>query len=375
MPLQHSPPARQTRSQARAKAVLTPTPRAPLDGTPAVPPLKAQLDRGPIKEGAAPSRKEGRVPRRSNSFSGVVGGFPGMSRTTFRGPGEDGEEEEENSVEEEESDGTGAAPAPVGASEGTREPTLAQSDQSVSHQTEPSLLAIMQQMTQIVANLQAAASSEVSRPQAFNTSSMKVLECFYGTQPFKVRSFIMSCQLIFHNDPANFSQDRKKVLYATSFLVGRASELIEPYLSNLTNQDSNYLLNSWELFEFQLFTLFGDPNEVRKAEAELDGLRMREGRHVALYITDFRSLVSRIGDWGERALIHYFRKGLASRILDQLASHPSKIDSLQDLMDVSLELDTRYHERQKEKNNHQENNPEASKSNSSHHQNSSSSSH
>ncbi|MBW0574667.1 hypothetical protein O181_114382 [Austropuccinia psidii MF-1] len=115
MPLQHSPSERQKRSQAQAQAVLTPTPRAPLDGTPAVLPLKAQLDSGPIKEGVAPSRKEGRVPIRSNSFS-VVGGFPGMSRTTFRGPGEDGEEEEENPVEEEESDGTEAAPAPVGAS-------------------------------------------------------------------------------------------------------------------------------------------------------------------------------------------------------------------------------------------------------------------
>ncbi|MBW0544340.1 hypothetical protein O181_084055 [Austropuccinia psidii MF-1] len=76
-----------------------------------------------------------------------------MSRTTFRGSGEDGEEEEENSVEEEGSDDTAAAPAPSGASEGTRGPTLAQSDQPVPHQIEPSLLAIMQQMTHIMANL------------------------------------------------------------------------------------------------------------------------------------------------------------------------------------------------------------------------------
>ncbi|MBW0492438.1 hypothetical protein O181_032153 [Austropuccinia psidii MF-1] len=69
MPIQHSPPARQTRSQARYQAVLTPTPRAPLNRTPAVPQLRAQLDRGPIMEGKAPSRKEGRGPRRSNSFS------------------------------------------------------------------------------------------------------------------------------------------------------------------------------------------------------------------------------------------------------------------------------------------------------------------
>ncbi|MBW0574666.1 hypothetical protein O181_114381 [Austropuccinia psidii MF-1] len=168
----------------------------------------------------------------------------------------------------------------------------------------------MQQMTQTMANLQAAASSEVSRPPAFKTPYIKALECFDGTQPFKVRN-------------------------------------------------SSYLLNSWPLFESQLLTLFWDPNQVRKAEAELDGLRMKEGGNVALYIADFRSLVSIIGDWGERALIHHFRKGLASRILDQLASHPSNIDSLQDLMDVSLELDTRYNERQKEKN------AEASKSNSS----------
>ncbi|MBW0526629.1 hypothetical protein O181_066344 [Austropuccinia psidii MF-1] len=331
MPLQHSPPARQTRSQARTQAVLTPAPRPPLDGTPAVSQLRTKLDRGPILEGAAPSRKEGRVPRRSNSFSGVGGGFPGMSRTTFRGPREDGEEEEENSVEEEESDGTEAAPAPLGVSEGTGGPTIAQSDQPVSHQTEPSILAIMQQMTQIMANLQEAASCAVSRTPAFKTPAMKAPECFDGTQPFKKESPL--CHL---------------------FLIGRAAKWIEPYLSNLNNQDSSYLLSSWPLFESQLFTLFGDPNKVGKAEAELDGLRMKEGGHVALYIADFRSLVSRIGDWGERALIHHFRKGVASRILDQLASHPSNIDSLQYLMDVSLELDTRYHERQKEKNRHKE---------------------
>ncbi|MBW0566530.1 hypothetical protein O181_106245 [Austropuccinia psidii MF-1] len=50
----------QTRSQAIAQAVLTPTTRAPLDSTPAVPQLVAQLDRGPSFEIAAPSRKEGR---------------------------------------------------------------------------------------------------------------------------------------------------------------------------------------------------------------------------------------------------------------------------------------------------------------------------
>ncbi|MBW0468877.1 hypothetical protein O181_008592 [Austropuccinia psidii MF-1] len=212
MPIQNSPPARQTRSKARTQAVLNPTPRAPLNGTSEVLHLRAKLYRGPILEGAAPSRKEGRGPRRSSSFSGVIGGFPGTSKTIFRGSEEDGEEEEENSVEEEESAGTECVPAPVGESQGTEGPTLAQCNHPVSHQSEPSLLAIMQQMTQIMATLQAASSSEASRPPAFKNASMKAPECFDGTQPFKVRSFIQSGQLISHNHLANFSQDRKKVL-------------------------------------------------------------------------------------------------------------------------------------------------------------------
>ncbi|MBW0528681.1 hypothetical protein O181_068396 [Austropuccinia psidii MF-1] len=65
--------------------------------------------------------------------------------------------------------------------------------------------------------------------------------------------------------------------------------------------------------------------------------------------------MSRILDLGERSYIHVYRRGFASRLFDQLASHPASFDSLQELMDITLELDTRYHYRQKEKGSHQEN--------------------
>ncbi|MBW0477070.1 hypothetical protein O181_016785 [Austropuccinia psidii MF-1] len=193
-----------------------------------------------------------------------------------------------------------------------------------------------------------------SKDPAFKTPFMKVPDSFDATQAHELRGFIQSCQLIFHNDPENFFSDRKKVLYSTSFLTGRAGKWIEPYLSNISNEDPSYLLNDWQLFETQLFTLFGDPNEVRAAEQELNNLRMKESGHVSLYIADFRSLMSRIGDWGERAYIHVYRREWASRLLDQLASHPGAFDTLQELMDVTLELDTRYHEKQKEKGGNQE---------------------
>ncbi|MBW0538292.1 hypothetical protein O181_078007 [Austropuccinia psidii MF-1] len=166
-------------------------------------------------KGEEPSIQEGRGPRISIPFSELLGAFTGISRTTLKGPGEDDTEEEENSVKEEESDSTEAAPIPVRASQGTGRPTIAQSNQPVSHQSEPSLLDIKKQMIQIMANIQADLSSESSRPPAFKTPSIEAPKCSDGYQPFKVRSFIQYCQLIFHNYKGSFSNDRKKVLYAT----------------------------------------------------------------------------------------------------------------------------------------------------------------
>ncbi|MBW0537364.1 hypothetical protein O181_077079 [Austropuccinia psidii MF-1] len=237
MPVQNSPPARKTRSQDRAQAVLTSTSRAPLGGTTEAPQLRNHLEK-------RPSIHPERGPRRSDSFSGVVGAFPGSSTTTLEGFGEDDEEEEENCVEEEESDGTEFFPAPVRASGGTGGPTLAKCNHPVPHQSETSLLAIMHQMTQIMANIQEASSSEASRPPAFKTPYMKGPDCFDVIQPFKVRIFIQSCQLILHNDHEYFSDDRKKDLYATPFLIGRAESWIEPYIFNLTNKYPAYLPNN-----------------------------------------------------------------------------------------------------------------------------------
>ncbi|MBW0463351.1 hypothetical protein O181_003066 [Austropuccinia psidii MF-1] len=92
---------------------------------------------------------------------------------------------------------------------------------------------------------------------------------------------------------------------------------------------------------------------------------MKESCHVSLYILDFRFLISRIRDWGGSAYINVYRRGLASRLLDQSASYPGNFNTLKDLMDITLELDTRYHERQKQKGSNQEKKPPVTGSNSS----------
>ncbi|MBW0485235.1 hypothetical protein O181_024950 [Austropuccinia psidii MF-1] len=132
--------------------------------------------------------------------------------------------EEGNSVEEEALDVTEAAPVPVEASQGTEGPTLAQNNNPVYNQSEPSLLAIMQQMTHIMVNLQAAPSSEASIQPAFKKPSVKEPDGFEGTKPFKFWSFIQSFHLFFHNDKENFFEKKKNALYSPSFLTGRTAK-------------------------------------------------------------------------------------------------------------------------------------------------------
>ncbi|MBW0553630.1 hypothetical protein O181_093345 [Austropuccinia psidii MF-1] len=230
-------------------------------------------------EGAAPSRRGSVKSRRSRSFSGFL-----------------------EAVEEEESEETEVEAALAGAPEASEAESVAHSNQPLVSQAEPNFLKMMEKRTQFMGQLtQAVAPRDTSKAPEFKTPSMKAPDSFDGNQAHKLRGFIQSCQLIFHNDPGNFFSDRKKVLYSTSFLTGRACKWIEPYLSNISNEDLSYLLNNWQLFETQIFILFGNPHEFRKAQQELDNLRINESGHVYLYIADFRCLRSRIGDWVEKA--------------------------------------------------------------------------
>ncbi|MBW0464534.1 hypothetical protein O181_004249 [Austropuccinia psidii MF-1] len=74
--------------------------------------------------------------------------------------------------------------------------------------------------------------------------------------------------------------------------------------------------------------------------------------------------MSRISDWGERAYIHVQRRSFESILFYQLSYHPGNVDGIQELRDMTLELDTRYHEKQKEKGSHQEKKPQVTSPNS-----------
>ncbi|MBW0575819.1 hypothetical protein O181_115534 [Austropuccinia psidii MF-1] len=188
----------------------------------------------------------------------------------------------------------------AGFPDASEAPNLAHSNQPPDSQAESNFLKMMKQMTQLMGQLtQEVAQRDTLKAPEFKISSMKTPYSFDGTKDHKFKGFIQYCQLIFNNHPENFFPDRKKLMYSNSFPIGRAGKCIEPYLSNISNEDPSYVLNNWQLLKAQLFPLFGDPNEVRKAEKELENSRVKESGQVSLYIAYLRSLISRIGDWGK----------------------------------------------------------------------------
>ncbi|MBW0539362.1 hypothetical protein O181_079077 [Austropuccinia psidii MF-1] len=211
MPVQHSPPAKITRSH-RHKAFLTPKERASLDCTPSVHQLSANLDRVTPMEGAETSRRGGTRSR---------------------------------SAEDEDHEGDKPEETEVEAPEASGGPNLAPSNQPLVSQSEPNFLKRMEQMTRFIGQLtKAVAPRDNSRAPEFKTPLMNSTDSFDGTKAHKLRGFIQYCQLILHNDPASFFSERKKFLYLTSFLTGRAGKWIEPYLSNIFNEYPSYLLNN-----------------------------------------------------------------------------------------------------------------------------------
>ncbi|KAI9599854.1 hypothetical protein KEM48_007479 [Puccinia striiformis f. sp. tritici PST-130] len=76
---------------------------------------------------------------------------------------------------------------------------------------------------------------------------------------------------------------------------------------------------------------------------------MKYGDHASNYISSFRALQSRLPGWGDRPLMFHFRKGLPTRVLDLLAQNTEVFNTLSELIEATLKIDTRHHERQKEK--------------------------
>jgi len=207
-------------------------------------------------------------------------------------------------------------------------------------------LAVFQNLAVAVNHL----SRSSCRTNDSSSSRAKVCEpdTFDGTDPKKLRTFLVQCELYFQDRAKAFRLDRAKVTFTQSYLKGMTLEWFEPDLLHSGDlADHPRWMDSWVHFVAELQSTFGPHDPIADAEHQLEHLRMKDAHHVTWYIVDFNQLASQVQDYGDGALRRLFYSGLPDRLKDEIA-RVGKPLTLHGLRALCQEIDARYWERKDE---------------------------
>jgi hypothetical protein len=168
----------------------------------------------------------------------------------------------------------------------------------------------------------------------------------FGGNQRELEGWLTACRMSFANQPSKFGTERKKVLWATTFLTGLPLQAFQPLINkHLAGDDTIGEMTSFETFAMALRGLYGDPNLEPSSKTALHFLQQTGS--VAAYYAKFVSH-SQYTNLSDNALADYFYRGLNEKIKDKLAEMgPWK--GLFDLKARATQYDSRMRERKAEK--------------------------
>lgn len=198
-------------------------------------------------------------------------------------------------------------------------------------------------MMDAIAALQAIASRE----SGGGNIKMKEPDTFDGSNPLKLRPFLVSLTLHFSARPNSFKEEASKIMFALSYLRGVALQYFEPDILDPDFNNPPLWLTRYSSFVKELQKNFGPHNEVDNAEKKLVSLFMKHSDHLSDYLVKFNLYAGNVA-WGDEALKYQFYEGLPDRLKDQFALH-GKPDALLVMKDKAQDFDNRYWAREDEK--------------------------
>jgi RNase H-like domain found in reverse transcriptase/Reverse transcriptase (RNA-dependent DNA polymerase)/Integrase zinc binding domain/Ty3 transposon capsid-like protein/Chromo (CHRromatin Organisation MOdifier) domain len=156
-----------------------------------------------------------------------------------------------------------------------------------------------------------------------------------------LKNFISQLRLVIFGQPSRYPNERSKVMFAASFLRGSAFSWFQPFLS----MNQTPVLDDFELFIKRLEETYGDPDEIANAERRLCVLRQTNS--ASAYASEFRRIAS-LTEWNDPALCCQYYRGLRDSVKDEL-SKIERPSTLSDLIEVTIKIDNRLHDRFVEK--------------------------
>ena len=158
----------------------------------------------------------------------------------------------------------------------------------------------------------------------------------------QLRSFVSQVKLVIQAQKSRFQTENQKVIYAATFLRGAAFSWFQPYTEKSENEP---LLNNFDLFVNELYSMFGDPNQIASAERQLKKLKQKGP--AANYASDFRRIAALV-EWNDAALRNQFYEGLKDDVKDFLVNYDTP-SSLNDYITLAIKVDNRLFDRRREK--------------------------
>ena len=163
-------------------------------------------------------------------------------------------------------------------------------------------------------------SSHHTNDSSSSRAKVREPDTFNSTDPKKLRTFLVQCELCFQDCAKAFRQDRARVTFTQSYLKGMMLEWFEPDLLNSGNlADRPRWMDSWVHFIAELQSTFGPHNPVADAEHQLEHLWMKDSYHVTWYIVDINCLASQVQNYGDGTLCRLFYSSLPDRLKDEIA--------------------------------------------------------
>ncbi|KAG2197953.1 hypothetical protein INT47_002980 [Mucor saturninus] len=209
--------------------------------------------------------------------------------------------------------------------------------------------AIQQQLSDLGAEIHSyIAENFVSKASNLNSNNAI---CVKAPQPFSgqasyIDSFFTQLQVVFLADSSKFSNnDENKVLYTINCLAGTALNYVLPFIKDIDPSNKPEMLTNFTTFTRLLYSAFADSNPTVNAEGALRNLKHTGS--AAVYASEFRRL-SILLSWNNDALVSQYLLNLKDTIKDELARR-DPIKELNDLMNISIDIDNRLFARNKQK--------------------------
>jgi hypothetical protein len=142
----------------------------------------------------------------------------------------------------------------------------------------------------------------------------------------------------------------KQVSLAATYMTGDAFKWIKPYLKQFLNTDdeeneNSPWMNDFDLFKDKIQTIFGLANEAMDAERAIQQLRQRGA--AADYAAEFQQYAV-LTKWDNTALMTMYRQGLKLSVRAELMRCGAEINTLAELIDMSIEYDNKLYELNRE---------------------------